>query len=368
LQNMMDSFTGNAFTIPDDAVHVDQEPDPMGLSMDEADTIEDELPTNMEFVGSMYNSESLPSPEETADSMLEGDLSGLASPPVTRAMGKRRVLESFQEQYEVSEDPEPLDFGEDYFGTESQVKEKPAKWNSAKNEYDMVVEFPTHQCPFKLRVRDVHFIFNMFDGYDWAKTRDEVTNAVDRLEKQAEERRMKNRAAEEPDDTVIGDHLFNSIWIEVRPDAQPHELRRQVKMDLDDLISESESYATTTVSRTPTASTAKPRRSRLRFGRSKHQKMTIELTGVSADVFVFPPNSGETQSSVDVRVKDLEIFDHVPSSTWKKFATYMHDAGEREMGKPMVRLELLTVKPVQDLMASELVIKVRSHYAARESG
>ena len=76
----------NAYAIPEDAVHVDQEPDPMALSMDEADTIEDELPTNMEFVGSIYNSESLPSPEETADNMLEGDLSGLASPPVSVTM------------------------------------------------------------------------------------------------------------------------------------------------------------------------------------------------------------------------------------------------------------------------------------------
>ena len=99
---------------------------------------------------------------------------------------------------------------------------------------------------------------------------------------------------------------------------------------------------------------------KLRLSRSKHHKMTFELQGVSADVVVFPPGSGETQSSIDVRVNNLEIFDHIPTSTWKKFATYMHDAGERESGTSMVHLEILIVKPVQDLAASEIVLKVVS--------
>jgi autophagy-related protein 2 len=61
---------------------------------------------------------------------------------------------------------------------------------------------------------------------------------------------------------------------------------------------------------------------------------------------------------VDVRIRKLEIFDHVPTSTWKKFATYMQDAGEREVGTNMVHLELLNVKPVAELSASEMVLKV----------
>lgn len=85
--------------------------------------------------------------------------------------------------------------------------------------------------------------------------------------------------------------------------------------------------------------------------------MTFELKGICADLVVFPPDSGETQSSVDVRVDDLTIFDHVPTSTWKKFATYMHEAGEKESGTSMIHLEILTVKPVPELAASEIVLK-----------
>jgi autophagy-related protein 2 len=86
--------------------------------------------------------------------------------------------------------------------------------------------------------------------------------------------------------------------------------------------------------------------------------MTFELKGVCADLVLFPPDSEETQSSLDVRIKDLEIYDHVPTSTWKKFATYMHEAGEKESGTSMVHLEILTVKPIPELAASEIVLKV----------
>jgi len=79
---------------------------------------------------------------------------------------------------------------------------------------------------------------------------------------------------------------------------------------------------------------------------------------LSVDVTVLPPGRTETQSSIDVRVGDLDIYDHVPSSTWRKFVTYMHDAGPRPHRKPMIHLELQTVKPKLDLAATELVIRV----------
>ena len=57
-------------------------------------------------------------------------------------------------------------------------------------------------------------------------------------------------------------------------------------------------------------------------------------------------------------MRDFEVFDLVPTSTWKKFATYMHDAGDRESGTNMLHLEILSVKPVPELAASEIVVKV----------
>ena len=114
---------------------------------------------------------------------------------------------------------------------------------------------------------------------------------------------------------------------------------------------------TSTTSRTATPH--RPRGKRLKLNRSKHHKITFELRGVNVDLVAFPPDSGETENSVDVRIHDLDIFDHVPTSTWKKFAMYDQDAGEREMDANMVHLEILNTKPVADVAASEMVIKVK---------
>jgi len=214
-------------------------------------------------------------------------------------------------------------------------------------------------------VRDVHIIWNLFDGYDWTKTRSTITKAVEDVQSKAEKRRKERRSApreEDEEEPVVGDFLFNSIWIEIPANRDPRELARQINRNMDDATSESDSHATTltTATRT-TASRPLPHRARarrLKLERSKHHKVTFELKGVSADVFVYPPGETETQNSVDVRVNDLEIFDHVPTSTWKKFLTYMHDAGEREMGKPMVHLMLQNVRPVLELAATEIVLNV----------
>ncbi|KAF2458188.1 hypothetical protein BDY21DRAFT_284675 [Lineolata rhizophorae] len=371
VQNMMASFTGDAFEEPGDLPSPPSSSDEdLALSMDQADTIDDELPTNLEFVGSFYNPGSLPSSEDVGDSMLEDDLAHIASPRRTREIGQRGVLESFQEQYEVAPGAEGLEIDEDFFGARSEVQGRARKWDSSTGEYSTRNEFKAAGSPLKVRVRDVHIIWNLFDGYDWTRTRDTIARAVKDVEARAEERRAKRTAALEeelPNEEPVDAYLFGSIWINIPDNQDPAELRRQINHDVDDLVSETESYATTAaMSRTPSGRTHTAGRGgggsggkqgrRLKLERSKRHKITFELKGVSADMVVFPPGD-ETQSSLDVRVFNFEIFDHVPSSTWKKFATYMHDAGEREMGRPMIHLEMLNVRPVPDLAATEMVVK-----------
>jgi len=232
------------------------------------------------------------------------------------------------------------------------------KWDSINNVYAPVESTELAAAPLRVKVRDVHFIWNMFDGYDWQKTRDTISKAVYDVEHKAQERRRRSAHDDEQEDNpVIGDFLFNSIYIGVPIDGDPKELTRQINRHMDDLVSETASLASTATSR-PSAShrSQRPQR-KLKLERSKRHKLAIELRGVSADVFMFPPGA-ETQTSLDIRVTDLEIFDHVPTSTWKKFATYMHDAGPRIEGKPMVHLEICNVRPIPELLASELVIKV----------
>jgi len=260
-----------------------------------------------------------------------------------------------------------LDFRNDHFIPKSSVGGTAHRWDSSRNTYELGSDSLFERSPLTVRVRDVHIIWNLFDGYDWQATRDTISEAVKDLETRAMAKRPRSGSrlspgVDEDDESVIGDFLFNSIYIGIPANKDPRDLTNAINHDIDDMVSETGSYATgTTVTPTSTRRQSggpRLRPKRLRLNRSQQHKMTFELEGVSADVVVFPPGSGEVESSVDVRVKKLEIFDHVPTSTWKKFATYMQDAGEREVDTPMVHIELLSVKPVADLATSEMVLKL----------
>ncbi|XPT02761.1 autophagy- protein 2 [Ascochyta lentis] len=356
LQEMMESFTGDAISTQAEAEDDD--------FMSNADLVEDEVPTNLEFVGSIYSQE-LPTNEEMGDSMLdEDDLGALATSPVVRQRGDRGLLESFQEQYEVNKGEDDFDFSTGYFNdSDSERKGKARKWDSTQNQYHLTNEYKTPEAPLKVSVRDVNIIWNLFDGYDWPRTRGIISQAVDDVEARAEERRRKPRDEDEDDDFVEEDFLFNSVWIGVPIKEERGALARRINHDIDDLASETGSYATSTATRS-TGATARPRsetkpsRRRLKLERSKHKKIAFSLMGVAVDLVVFPPDSGETLNSIDVRIQDFEIFDHVPTSTWKKFITCVIPPSQRESDRPMINLNLLTVKPITDLAASELVIRV----------
>ena len=364
VQDMLASFEGDIYPATQFSHDTNQD---LPLGLDDGDMVDDEVPQNLEFVSSFYNPDPKSVYEGIADSMLEDDIESLPSSSIIREIGSRNRLESFEEQTQIAPENDPLEFRDDHFG-ESSVRGGTAHLrNIEPKTYGLGKGFDLRDSPLRVRVRDVHFIWNLYDGYDWQNTRDTISKAIEDVQSKATERLARNdkRKSADPEDeeeSVIGDFLFNSIYIGVPANRDPRELAHQINRNLDDLVSETESYATSTSSGSPSRKGQAPRPRggrKLRLKRSKYHKMTFELKGVSADVIVFPPDSGDTQSSLDIRVRDLEIFDHVPTSTWKKFATYMQDDGERESGTDMIHLEILNVKPVPSLAASEIILKVR---------
>ena len=361
VQDMLASLSGNAFAAGDNN---DGSNEDYLLGLEDGDMVDDDVPENLEFVSSFYNPDPDGLYDGIAESMLEDDLESIASPPGTQEIGERRSLASFEEKCQVAPGGAPLDFREDHFGVSSSIGGTAHRWDTKQNTYELTNDFKIARSPLRIRVRDVHFIWNLFDGYDWEHTRDVISQAVADVQGKAFERHLKadgrkSLDAEEEEESVIGDFLFNSIYIGIPANRDPRDLSRQVNRNLDDLVSETESYATSSASGSPSrqAHGSRLKGKRLRLSRSKLHKMTFELKGVSADFIAFPTGLEETQSSLDVRVHDLDIFDHVSTSTWKKFATYMHDAGERESGTSMIRLEILNVKPVPTLAASEIILK-----------
>lgn len=355
IQDMLQSFTGDAYTAEP---VLNQENIPETISeFDKVHGNEEYLDDELDYVSDFHPT--IP----TEGGLLAESMTASALAPST----SEALLDSFHSQYYVSSSVSELDFQEDHFSKQSAVGGTAHRWDSTHNTYGLSNESKLRRSPLRVRVRDVHVIWNLFDGYDWQRTRDTISKAVKDVEIKATERRARaaNRTSPGPgeeEESVIGDFLFNSIYIGIPANRDPRELHQDINRDIDDLASETGSYATST---TVTAMTSRRavsphRRKKLRLSRSRHHKMTFELKGICADFVVFPLDSGETQSSLDVRIKDLDIFDHVATSTWKKFATYMREAGDKESGTSMVHLEVLTVKPIPELAASEIVLKVRS--------
>lgn len=349
LQDMLSSFTGDAFT-------TDQVTNAEEISVHEAEeNFEGALDDEVDYVSEFY-------PHEPG---FEEPIGASMMDPMADMSRSRQLMDSFHSQYTVSTSVAGLDFQDDHFAKKSTVGGTAHRWNTTQNTYGLANEVKLHGSPLRVRVRDVHFIWNLFDGYDWQRTRDTISKAVKDVEIKAAERRAKTTSRLTPEDdeeeSVIGDFLFNSIYIGIPANKDPRELSRAINHDIDDMASETGSYITSTTVTGYSSHQNRPsstRGKKLRLSRSKHHKMTFELKGISADFVVFPPDAGETQSTIDVRVNDLEIFDHIPTSTWKKFATYMNDAGVRESGTSMVHLEIINVRPVAELAASEIVLKV----------
>ncbi|KAI1463886.1 uncharacterized protein F4812DRAFT_444830 [Daldinia caldariorum] len=276
------------------------------------------------------------------------------------------LLTNFSSQPGMIDDDDDLAIDENYFGSGSVIEDNTHRWSSTKNAYDAANNQKVRRSPLCVRVRDVHLIWNLFDGYDWNRTREVISKVVHKIESTAVERQSRHDRARASTDmevieeeTEIGDFLFNSIYIGIPANRDPRELTHAINQELNDATTETESIATTAMTATPSRQGNSYRNKRkLKLNRSKRHKITFELKGINIDLVTFPPGSGETQSSIDVRIRDLDVFDLVPTSTWKKFATYDQDAGEREMGTSMVHLEILNVKPLEDLAASEIVLKV----------
>ena len=336
IEDMLNSFSGNAFAAESPA-------DSGGAGVDQLSPIDEGEPDELEYVSDFH-----PAASDKSDDGFE------------------ELLGSFHSEARVSSSLSELDFQEDHFSKKSAVGGRAHRWDSTRNTYSLSNEVKLHGSPLRIRVRDVHIIWNLFDGYDWQRTRDAISKAVHNVQSKAAERRTRAAPVEEDDEeSVIGDFLFNSVYIGIPTNRDPRELSHEINRNIDDLVSDTGSFATSTTVTAMPSHPSNPKREKLRLARSKHHKMTFELKGVAADMVVFPPRSGETQSSLDVRIRDLEIFDHLPTSTWKKFATYMRDAGERELGANMAHLEILNVRPVAELAASELIVKVCSENWSR---
>ncbi|KAG9959389.1 hypothetical protein KCU61_g7488, partial [Aureobasidium melanogenum] len=363
LDDMVNSFSGEAFVKPGPApsalfdVEIDLPLSEEDSLMVGSDTALEPVDEGMGFEdGDFYSGGNFQS--DTVESLLEQDPFEMTSSP---QFGDDALLRSLRKELAGSNVVIPA-VVKPFYQDDRQLDKIYGGSRALGEAHEQQKRFPV-----QVRVREVNIIWNLYDGYDWRRTRETITQAVENVEMKLEERKSNRRRSntfEDDTETVIGDCLFNSIYIGVPSAREPADLRHSISNLINqgnEAASETESYATTGISKPSQADISRQKRlrkKRLRLQRGASHKLGFELKRVSLDFLVHPPSSGEVQSSVDVRVTNFEIFDHVPTSTWKKFLTLHSDKKNmREMMKPMIHLELLNVRPVPELVATEMTIR-----------
>lgn len=369
MDEMISSFTGDAFERP---------ASPPSTIFDinttrDVDDLDDLFGVNMSE--SIYDDRKSGIDSHTAESLLGEDPFLLPTNPISARLNNKELSRALESQLSLKGLREiatikPFLLSDNQLDRtygDTTVLGSPYRWNTSITTRTSKVEKEHRIIPLKVRVRDVHVIWNLYDGYDWQRTRKTITNAVEEVETKTEAKRLRRKGPSsmvEDQESIIGDCLFNSIYIGIPANKDVSDLRREINHNIDDLASESESHTASAFSRPTTYSTGSAQRQhkrshRLRLTRSKAHKISFELRGLSIDFVAFVPGSGEVQNTTNLRVRDLEIFDNLPTSTWKKFLTTWHkDGEEREMAKPMIHIDINTVRPIVDLSTSEIVMTV----------
>jgi autophagy-related protein 2 len=323
-----------------------------------ADMIEDDLPTNLDYLDTAARQHA-------------------AAPRVDRKTGETlRSWETTDDVMHIAEGGATIKvFLPDAF------EDAPGYWDAmpvvkAGNEVRM--------GRMRIRLHDCSVGVFLHDGYDWARTRkaieDEIKAVRRRLEKIKQLLASGQSADASIEDTDTNAVLFNSVYIGLpdRADMDSAQLMAAIDEELLDLGAETAtesswqplpkapgsayphaaSHAYTHAYGAPLKSSVKLHGKRLT--RSKRGQIEFNLSGVNADIVMYAPDD-ETASRIHVTAQSFEILDHIKTSTWKKFLTEIKSDSRgnvRETDADMVRLELLTVRPNLPSLDEEIRVRV----------
>lgn len=233
IEDLLASFSGDAFITepgPETGLRVEDKDDSSNAFSERED---------MEYVSEFYQPE--PGEEEDIseygihteilDSESAESTVSLSVAPVSI---KNSVAQASQNEGMANS---LLDFREDHFGRTSTGRATSRGPDSAQRPSGFPNQGNIRQSPQKLRIRGVQVIWNLFDGYDWQGTRDIISETVKDIEARAAARRPRSSSrlspgAEDEEDAVIGDFLFNSIYIGIPANRDPHELSSESIMIL----------------------------------------------------------------------------------------------------------------------------------------
>ncbi|ODO11399.1 hypothetical protein I350_00178 [Cryptococcus amylolentus CBS 6273] len=230
--------------------------------------------------------------------------------------------------------------------------------------------FSADELPGKTRVR-VHrasLKLMLYDGYDWSRTRKVIEDEVRAVRRRLERIRQLLASGQKADESIeraASSVLFNSVYVGLDPQKasdmnlsgmgmgkmDDKALLAAIDEELDDMETESQSSWQTLPAGVGAGAgvvhhAKKVKLKGKRLTRSKKPQIEITVSDIKADVDLYGPGEA-TSSRVHFTAKELEILDHIKTSTWKKFLTELKSDNRgniRETDADMLRLELVGVR------------------------
>jgi autophagy-related protein 2 len=218
-----------------------------------------------------------------------------------------------------------------------------------------------------VRIHNSDIALFLHDGFDWPRTRKIIEKEVKEMRKKLA--RIRQLVATGQTQEPIGEEtsatLFNSFHIGLEQDLEnmdPDALIAAIDDELDEAAetgsqSSWQSLHPASPGRPPIPST---RVHGKRLTRSRGPSIEIRLSGLNTEIENYRPG-GTLVSRTLILVRDLEILDHIKTSTWKKFLTDLRSDSRgniRETDSNMARIELLSVRPSPSHPAEEARLRV----------
>lgn len=227
------------------------------------------------------------------------------------------------------------------------------------------------QTSFRLIVHNADTYLFLYDGYDWAKTRRVIEQEVKEMRKRLAKIRQLIASGQTQDPSLeeTSAVLFNSVYIGLEQDVdelEPGAIIAAIDEELKDDF-ETASQSSWQSLRPPTSGkphTKLPRVHGKRLTRSKGPSMEFRLLGLETEVDQYLPNESIV-SRTFVTVKNLEILDHIKTSTWKMFLTDLRSDSRgnvRETDSNMVRVELRSIRPVPGHQSEEARLRASLYH------
>jgi autophagy-related protein 2 len=207
----------------------------------------------------------------------------------------------------------------------------------------------------------------LYDGYDWRGTRKTIEEETRAMRRRLAKIRQMLASGQAFDPSVEDTSalLYNSVYVGLEDDIEGMDrdaLIAVIDEELEDdfEVASQSSWQTLVPTAATKVGTSKPGTKRWRLTRSRNPSIEFRLMGLALAFDQYKldePFASRTLASV----RDVQILDHIKTSTWKMFLTDLHTDLRgivRESDSDMVRLEIRNVRPVLGNPAEEARLRV----------